>query len=296
MIGGTMVASLYMILSAFLYSLQNVAVRYSGSTFGFWTVCLIRGLVGVLFSLCWMEKCVSVHIGNWKYLMLRSILGGATILLSFYSIEKCGMTTTTAITATASIWTALLGNLMMPEKYKWSYIDIVLAVWCVAGVMTLSIEKDGHFSFHFSPILSAICQAGVNLTIKRLDQEPATTVAFWGMMGSIVMGLPGFLYEWIEKKVELSSSSHDAGGMMALFATGILSLLAQYYKTLSIQTSTMSVLVLRHMDVLFAILWDYLLFHQRFQWYNMMGVAMILTGCGVKILLKEEKTPPVLPT
>lgn len=289
-----MLASLYMILSAFLYSLQNVAARYSGDMFGFWTVCLIRGLVGVLFSLCLMETCASIHSGNWKFLLLRSVLGGSTILLSFYSIEKCGITTTTAITATASIWTALLGNWMMPEKYKWSYIDILLAVWCVAGVIILSIEKDGHLSFHFSPVLSALCQAGVNLTIKCLDEEPAMTVAFWGMMGSVLMGLPGFLFEWVEKKVEISSYSHNEGGMMALFATGVFSLLAQYYKTLSIQTSTMSVLVLRHMDVLFAILWDYLLFHQIIEWYKMVGVSMILTGCGVKVLMKTKKQDPLV--
>ena len=298
-----MFASCYMIVSAFLYSLQNVCARYSGDMFGFWTVCLIRGMVGVLMSICLMEKWVSVMSENGKFLFLRSVLGGATILLSFYSIGKCGITTTTAITSTSSLWTAMMGNIMTPEKYKWFYSDVLLAFWCFGGVMMLSIEQDGHVSYHcWAAVVSTLCQAGVNLTIKHLDKEPAMVVAFWGMMGSVIMGLPGFLWEWIEKKnfhISLSINHHDADvrGMMAMFATGVLSLLAQYYKTLSIQNASMSVMVLRHLDVVFSIVWDYFLFHQRLVGYQMAGVVMILAGCGIKMLLekKRNKTQKLLP-
>ena len=296
-----MIASFYMIFSAFLYSLQNVAARYSGNMFGFWTVCLIRGMVGVLVSLCLMEKCASIMTENSKFLFLRSVLGGATILLSFYSIGKCGITTTTAITSTSSLWTAIIGNVMMSEKYKWSCLDMFLIVWCLGGILLLSVEQDGHVSYHcWAAIVSAICQAGVNLTIKHLDKEPAMVVAFWGMMGSVLMGSPGFLWEWIHGHVSLSSHhhDHDAGYMVSLFATGVLSLLAQYFKTLSIQHASMSVIMLRHVDVVFSILWDYCLFHQKLSWHKLVGVLMIVSGCGMKMLLettrKEHKL--VLPT
>lgn len=297
-----MFASLYMIFSAFLYSLQNVCAQYSGDMFGFWTACLIRGVVGVLVCLCLMEKYVSsIMSENGKFLFLRSVLGGATILLSFYSIGKCGITTTTAITSTSSLWTAMMGNFMMPDKYKWSCLDIFLVSWCLSGIVLLSIERNGHVSYHcWAAIFSALCQAGVNLTIKHLDKEPAMVVAFWGMMGSIMMGLPGFLWEWMGKHIHNVRYQYDvdARGMMSLFATGVLSLFAQYYKTLSIQNANLSVLIWRHLDVVFSIIWDYFLFHQLLVWYKMMGVLMILAGCGMKMVLetRNKEKQLVLPT
>ena len=298
-------ASTWMIVSAFLYSLQNVDARFSGNVFGFWTMCVFRGLVGSL--LCAMmllfstkSKDVSFH-RNTRLLVLRSVLGGATIITSFYAILKCDLSTTTIITSTASLWTALMGYIICPTKYKWEVHDLLIALWCIGGIVVLSSDQhEGVFYYIgiISAILSAIFQSGVNLTIKQLDKENPAWVALWGMVGSVVLGLPGLIYEVVNEKPHFAQAT--AWEWTSLTTTGILSAAAQYCKTHSIQIShSMSILILRYMDAIFSVVWDVFLFHERLHWQTITGISIVLSGCLVKLVLENRRqiitTKPPLP-
>lgn len=289
-------ASTWMIVSAFLYSLQNVDARFSGNVFGFWTMCVFRGLVGsllcailLLFSTKKTDS-ISFH-RNIRLLVLRSILGGATIITSFFAILKCDLSTTTIITSTASLWTALLGFLISPTKYKWEFHDLIIALWCIGGIVVLSSEQHQGVYYYvgiISAILSAIFQSGVNLTIKQLDKENPAWVALWGMVGSVVLGLPGLIYEVIHEKPHFANAV--ALEWTSLTTTGILSAAAQYCKTHSIQIShSMSILILRYMDAIFSVLWDVFLFHERLHWQTITGISIVLSGCLAKLGIENRR-------
>lgn len=286
-------ASLWMLASAFLYSLQNVDAQYSGDMFGFWTVCFFRGLVGIVFSsfiFCFGKHDFSSTNDNLSLLVIRCFLGGATIITLFFSLLQCDLSTVTMITSTSSIWTAWIGNKVLPEKYKWSFRDVLLALWCIGGIVVMSLGNHSptfsHYLGMICALLSALFQSLVNITIKYLEKEPTIVVAFWGMMGSVLLGLPGVLYEWISHKsffIKEVPNKNYRLEVFSLLTTGILSVLAQYFKTYAIQHSkVMSVLVLRYMDVVFSIIWDIVLFHQEKTWHTFVGMAMVLSGCITK--------------
>lgn len=287
-------ASTWMIVSAFLYSLQNVDARFSGNVFGFWTMCVFRGLVGSLlcaiFLLFSNTNAICFH-RNTRLLVLRSILGGATIITSFFAILKCDLSTTTIITSTASLWTALLGYMISPTKYKWEVHDLMIALWCIGGIVVLSSEQHQGVSYYvgiISAVLSAIFQSGVNLTIKQLDKENPAWVALWGMVGSVVLGLPGFIYEVIHDKPHFAEAT--LWEWTSLTTTGILSAAAQYCKTHSIQIShSMSILILRYMDAIFSVVWDVFLFHERLHWQTITGISIVLSGCLAKLGIENRK-------
>jgi drug/metabolite transporter (DMT)-like permease len=298
-------ASMWMMGSAFLYSLQNADARFSGDVFGFWTMCVFRGLVGsivcgMLLFFSKKDDAIFSH-QNTRLLMLRSILGGATIITSFFAILKCDLSTTTVITSTASLWTALLGYMISPIKYKWEVHDLIIALWCIAGIVIVSSNQHEGVYYYMgiiSAILSAIFQSGVNLTIKQLDNEHPAWVALWGMMGSIVLGLPGLIYEVIQTKPHFTEAT--PWEWVSLITTGILSASAQYCKTHSIQIShSMSILILRYMDTIFSVVWDVLLFHQHLHWQTMTGISIILSGClakfGIEYRQQQQKTIMLLP-
>lgn len=299
-------ASLWMLVSAFLYSLQNVDARLSGNIFGFWTICFFRGMIGSFFSYFFVYS--QIFSTNLKLLLIRSLLGGATIITLFFSIMKCGLSTTTVITSTSSIWTAWIGNRIMPEKYKWSVRDIGITFWCIGGIFIIgefqTILPYTYYIGMICALLSAIFQSGVNITIKYLDKEPTMVVAFWGMMGSVLLDIPGVLYEMITMKKKQSSflvfnkNSNSKIEMISLFTTGILSVLAQYCKTYSIQHSKkMSVLLIRYMDIVFSIIWDIFLFHEKKKWNTFVGMAIVLSGCLLKCGFDyyEKETVSLLP-
>lgn len=290
-------ASTWMIVSAFLYSFQNVDARFSGNVFGFWTMCVFRGLIGsllcailLLFSTKKIDS-ISSFDRNIRLLVLRSILGGATIITSFFAILKCDLSTTTIITSTASLWTALLGYLISPTKYKWEPHDLIIALWCIGGIVILSSEQHQGVYYYvgiISAVLSAIFQSGVNLTIKQLDKENPAWVALWGMVGSIVLGLPGLIYEVIHEKPHFANATTLE--WTSLTTTGILSAAAQYCKTHSIQIShSMSILILRYMDAIFSVLWDVFLFHERLHWQTSTGISIVLSGCLAKLGIENRR-------
>lgn len=298
-------ASTWMIVSAFLYSMQNVDARFSGNVFGFWTMCVFRGLVGSLLCAIILlfptkSKDVSFH-RNTRLLVLRSILGGATIITSFFAILKCDLSTTTIITSTASLWTALMGYIISPAKYKWEVHDLLIALWCIGGIVVLSSDQhEGVFYYIgiISAILSAIFQSGVNLTIKQLDDENPAWVALWGMVGSVVLGLPGLIYEVIYEKPHFTQAT--PWEWTSLITTGILSAAAQYCKTHSIQIShSMSILILRYLDAIFSVVWDVFLFHEKLHWQTITGISIVLSGCLAKLVIENRQqiitTKPPLP-
>lgn len=281
-------ASLWMILSAFLYSLQNVAALFSGDRFGFWTLCVVRGVVGSL--ICFLWSGCRVLGGNMKILVLRSVMGGATVITLFFSILNCGLPTTSMLTSTSSLWTACIGHFISPEKYKWGLWDIFLALWCISGIIILlsDQQQDTYYVGVVSALLSAIFQSGVNLTVRNLCEEPPALVAFWGMMGSVILGLPGCIWELSSH----GTSSINQMEIISLLATGILSSMGQYCKTYSIQISpSISVLILRNIEMVFSIIWEICFFHKTIMsWHIPTGMIVILSGCALRIWGKPPKT------
>lgn len=295
-------ASIWMISSAFLYSLQNANARFSGNVFGFWTMCVSRGVIGSL--LCILLLCLErkdiVLSRNIKLLMIRSLLGGATIITSFFAVLKCDLSTATIMASTSPLWTACIGYTISPEKYKWMFSDIVIAIWCFGGVAVLSSDTNHGVNYYIgvvSALLSAIFQSGVNLTIKQLKEESPAWVALWGMIGSVLLGLPGLVYELVSTNHQhfIETTPFE---LTLLGTTGVLSAAAQYCKTYSIQISnTMSVLIFRHLDAIFSVLWDMFIFKESLSWQTITGTVIVLSGCFAKLFLEHHhhSTSLILP-
>lgn len=301
-------ASFWMIGSAFLYSLQNVDAHFSEKMFGFWTVCVFRGAIGSLVSyiFLWVRKDPIYTKINMKLLVARSMLGGATIITLFFSLLHCDLSTTTIITSTSSLWTAWIGNFFLPTKYKWSCRDVVIVLWCISGIVITCLNNPYQQSLWYyigivCALLSALFQSGVNLTIKYLEKEPTMLVSFWGVLGSMMLGMPGFVYEIYKKPFFFFLNTTTlkqpySVEIISLLTTGILSVVAQYCKTYAIQQSKhMSVLILRYMDILFSILWDIFLFHQHKTWHTFVGMGIVLSGCVVKLSVDYYFIDKLLP-
>lgn len=289
--------TVWMIVSAFLYSLQNVGARFSGNVFGFWTMCVCRGLVGswVCAVVLFFSHPNKQEGTQWCWLLIRSLLGGATILTSFFAILNCGLSTTSTLTSTAPLWTSLMDYMVSPKKYRRS--DLGIALWCMGGlgVLLSGSHQDGHYVVGVvSAIVSAILQSAVNLTIRKLDKEDPAWVALWGMAGSMVLGMPGLIYETAHRQQKPHFGELE---WMSLLTTGVLSAAAQYCKTYSLQISnSMSVLFLRYTEVVFSVIWDALLFHQKLPWQTTTGIILLGTGCIAKLTTDQKPTTPVLPT
>ena len=283
-------ASAWMLVSALFYSLQNAGVVFSGEGVGFWTVCACRGAVGSLLMFFFCLRDWQWCPRSWRLLLLRSVLGGLTVVSLFFAVLRCGVATTTVLTSTSPLWAALLA----PKDQRWACRDVVLGAVCVVGVVLVMLGRV-HYDRSFytgaaSALASAVFQAGVNLTVRGMRDDSPALIALWGMIGSVVLALPGAALE------DHHHATLPSRGVVSLVAIGVLSALAQYCKTHALQVAkSASVLVVRHMEVVFSLVLGVLAFHEPVRWNTVAGAGVIVAACVIRSLPPLRPPPPPLP-
>lgn len=207
-------AVMFLIGSCFLYSLQNANVKYAGVCEGFWTLTFIRGAVGVLLSaiciLIFYKRNVSlcpVKHNKFKILLLRAFLGGITNITAFYAILKTNLLYATLVSSTSPLITAAITHMCIPGKVTqpWTRIDTLASLCCIGSIyvivshahsvaITNVATTDSDYVTNIatgilSASISAITQAGVNITIKEMKEEKPLLIAFYGTLGGMVLSL-----------------------------------------------------------------------------------------------------------
>jgi drug/metabolite transporter (DMT)-like permease len=88
------IAMLLMAFSAFIYSLQSLNVKLLGDDYRFWTISFFRGVTGTVASLASGAANRKNREGplwgsekNRRWLIIRGLLGGITIITAFAAIS-----------------------------------------------------------------------------------------------------------------------------------------------------------------------------------------------------------------
>jgi drug/metabolite transporter (DMT)-like permease len=272
-----------MILSAFLYSLMYLDVKLISTQYNPWTVIFFRGtsgfITGLLIALFFQIK--PLFGMKTKQLLLRGILGGAAISLSFLSLSYLSLSIGTTIVSTSPLWTAFFSAFV--KRKVWHRIDTVATILCLIGlgIITSFNYNDRKLIYILLALLSAILQGGVNVMIDEIKDENTIIISLFAMFGSINVSITGFIYEQV--KTPLIYSNH----IWQLCLTGFLSLGAQALKTKSIQLSDgLGVIILRYLDVPFSMIWDTLFLQTKLTLSDYICIAFIMCGTSLCIAFK----------
>jgi drug/metabolite transporter (DMT)-like permease len=122
-------------------------------------------------------------------------------------------------------------------------------------------------------LTSSFLNAVVSVTVQGLKDENPWVICLYPMACSMVLATPGA----IVNRQPLS----DMGflDLFSLCTTGMLSVLAQVCRTVSLQNTThMGVVVLRYLDVPISVLLDIAFLRARPTLLTYGGVALILVG------------------
>lgn len=264
--------------SAILYSLQNLNVKYVGHDAGVWTITCLRGVVGVLCALIACAGSIRPKRDNVKLLICRAFFGGLTIVSAFWAVMHISLLCATVILSTSPVWTAILTF----RSGLWTFTDTATTLTCIVGVYFVSSGTTSTSTLSWlgigSAILSSLSQAVVNITIKQTS-ESTGLITFYGMAGSIVLALPGLIYE------QLDGFRISTKVLPSICTVGLLSFSAQFAKTWSISLANgWYILVLRYLEVFFSLVWDYLIFDHLPNYQELIGGLMILLSCVICIL------------
>lgn len=282
--------SSYMALAAFFYSLQYLDVKTMSGAVGIWMIILTRGLGSLLLAVLFLLYARPPNpLGEKKrLLMIRGVLGGATISLSFLAVKNLNLSIATVIVSTSPILTGLM------SCSAWTRTDLVSTAICFTGLVILSIqgfmEDIPHFWVGFIAALgSSFLSALVNITIRDIRDENTLVITLYAMGACVVMTAPPAIHEIVVNGLPILDAAHAT----RLCLTGAASFSAQWLKTRSIQLSeNLSVVVLRYLDVFFCLLWDLFILHSHIPFYHYIGITLIFFGCLLQVTQDDGHGAP----
>ena len=108
----------HMIISALAFSVMNIIVKYLDNVNSYQIV-FFRSLGSLFFTFGFLVKNKIPMIGNKnKLLILRSIVGAASMLFFFMSIKYLSVGTAVSLRYIAPIFAAILAVFILKEKIK----------------------------------------------------------------------------------------------------------------------------------------------------------------------------------
>jgi len=272
-------ASLMMVSSAFLYSIQYLDVKMI-SFFGPWTISFFRGATGTIVSLLLAVLYVDNVLGKKKKeLLIRGVLGGLSLVTSFIAVINLDLHIATVIVATSPLWTCLFA-----KKQTWKPRYTLASIACIGGLFLSLYTKDYNNKHIIIGIIAALCSSiltsAVNVMVFEVKEEDTIVIVFYSMTCCLLISSPGMIYEQLHPNGNIVLRSSSLCQFIELSLAGIFSFLAQSLKTRSIQLSNnLGIIILRYMDIIFSSIWDVVVFKNKIDTLDIIGMVIIIISC-----------------
>jgi drug/metabolite transporter (DMT)-like permease len=272
--------SIYMILSAFFYSLQNLDVKILTKYYSIWIIIFFRGLISFIISILFILILqIKPILGvEKKKLLLRGFLGSFNLFLGLIALVYLNLSTTTIILSTSSVWFSIMASIYYKEY--WHFINNFGIVFILSGIFLISFQYENKYNIIgiFLALSSSFINALANITIKDIKDESTLVIGLYSMFLCIIMSIPGvFIEHKFNFKIIHSIYIYH------LLSTGVFSLIAQNFKNKSLQiTNNLGIILLKNIDIVFSFIWDILIFQYQFKFKELIGIFLILLGCLIK--------------
>lgn len=294
-------SQLWMALAATFYALQyfNVKILHRHNHTSVWTIIAYRGLVGlaVASTIAIAKKRTFCAAGNEpRKLVVRGMVGATSLVGSFLGLAFLRLSVATALLSSTPLWTGLLVACWC-SPMRWGWRGTVGAIVCMTGVVLISTEEytgpgpKTHALYGvFLCLTSSVLNAVVNVTVQGLTNEDPWVISMYPMACSALLAMPGAILDWTRTRNDNALAPLD---ILSLCSTGLLSLLAQFCRTVSLQgTRDMGVVVLRYLDVPLSVILDIAFLHARPTFITYLGIVLVVMG-GVLSTARKPSPAPV---
>lgn len=276
------IGTITLISASFIFSVMSVLIKSEPSIDPYKTS-LFRFAIGfAILGTFAMAKRINLTFINSKLLFLRGILGGISIFIFFYSINKIGIGKGTVISYTFPIFAALASSVFLKEKvgfYRW-----VLIFTSFIGIFLISFSKIKSFSDlnydYLIALFGAFCGGCAITIVKKLRENESSYSIYFAqcVMGFWVVVIPA----------NTVPVSIGIKGGFVLLAIGITATIGQLLMTYSYKYISVSKgAVLGMLTPGFNILAGIAFFHEIFTPVMAIGIVLILISCTLIGLNKK---------
>lgn len=276
-------AAVYMLISSAAFAaMYLIAKRFQH--YGGFELTFFRGLgTAVLAAGYLLVKGIPLRGNDPKWLALRGITGGASLVLFFLAIAYVPITAAVAIRYLAPLFAILFSMYFLRDRVQpvqWLFFALAFA-----GVVLLK-GFDGRIGgVGLALILASALLAGVTFTIIRKlgTSEHPLVIVFYFTGTSTVIGLLGILSggaEWVQP-VGLDWAY--------LLSLGVVGFVGQIFMTVAMQTeSADAVMPLKYFEAVFLLVLSYFLLGEAYGPLALAGMGLILAGNLANVLHKRR--------
>jgi drug/metabolite transporter (DMT)-like permease len=279
---------LLMLGSSIAFCVMAALVRYA-SYIEASRVVLFRFVIGLgLLGAAALFGKIRLQFVDGKLLILRGLVGGASVFLFYLSIAKLGLGKGTVIVHSYPAFAAILGRIILKERVSFGKAVAVAVAICGVGLMTvgkngLSSLLDSAGLYELLAVLGAVAMALAMVLIKKLHSTDSTYTIYFAQC---VIGL------WmVFIPANTGGGTIGYGGAAILLCIGIAAAAGQLLLTEGFRY--VPVLVGSLMDMLFpvlSLLTGIVVFHERLSVLESVGAAVIVLSCAT-VIVNNRRTP-----
>lgn len=275
---------LFILLSAFFFSLMSVFVRLSGDLPTFQKA-LFRNSVAALFAFCMLVKSRSFRIkkGCAPALFARAVAGTVGIVCNFYAIDHMYVADASLLNKLAPFFSVIFSALLLKEKAGWKD-------WLLVGVAFFGALFVVKPSFELSQSMPALIGvlgglgAGLAYTFVRYlggkGERTAVIVFYFSLFSSLAV-LPMTI-------ADFQPMTFSQVGFLLL--AGCAASGAQFSVTAAYSCApAKDISVYDYSQVLFAALWGVLFFGELPDVWSFVGYVVIIGAALLKYFLARKK-------
>jgi len=267
-----------MLISVVGFALLNLTVKFLPHIPATELV-LFRSAVSLVLSLIMIrQKGISPFGNNKKWLILRGVFGVIALTLFFYTLQKMPIGSAITIQYLSPIFTVVLAGFLLGEKMRNIQWLFFLIAFVGVGIIK-GFDNNVSTYLLILGIISAMFTGLAYNAIRKLKntEDPVVVVFYFPLVATPVMLVLSLFY-WV--------MPHGIDWIL-LILMGILTQIAQLNMTKALQVAPMNKMApINYLGILFAILFDMVIFDVHYQWITLVGIALVILGVVLNMLQK----------
>ena len=270
----------HMLFAVFTFSLMKVFVK-TLSHIPVMEVILFRAIISLIISYVILKRQQVPIFGNNKKLLVgRGVTGAIALTMNFYLVQKIPLATTSTLTYLAPVFSTLIGIFMVKEKVRWmQWLFFAISFGGILVIQGFDI-RISYFHLMIGIATSIFMGLAYNFVRKLNTTEHPVVIIFYFPLVLLPVAAIWSAFFWVQPV-----------GMdwFNLLMVGITTQVAQFFMTKSYQNSEISkVSILNYLGLLFSLVFGYALFDETFNFMTYIGMAMVIAGVVLNVLLKKK--------
>ncbi len=257
-------------ISAFLFSIMGICIRYASQTVDNYTIVFFRNFVGLILFLPFIMKQGASFVKTEKLWMhtWRSLVGLAAMYGFFYAIAHLKLSNAMVFTYSSPIFIPLIAWLFLKERITKAML--MAAALGFLGVFCVAKPDQGLWNWVSAiGIASSLLASMAFVTVRALTktEPPERIVFYFCLIGSLLSAIPMF---WVWRPYALKE-------LFFLIAAGILANVSQIFMSHAYRLAPAGQIApVNYMAIIFAGVWGFFLWQETPDFYSLFGFGLIL--------------------